>query len=173
LGNEYVIRGVIEFKDGTPAKDVEVWLRSERGKVSTRIDETDEEGRFAFELPPPEADSYKILVYPYGIVYPNLAPRTQDIAIRVQNGEASSFDEFREFMEKMRGEFEARKGDRKEIDRLRAKLREFSRRVTPIREFAEGIEPDGESNKHILKTIERDLGEFATRGFGRPQRPRE
>lgn len=79
----FVIKGTVEFDGGDPAKDVDVFLKTERGNVATKLDSTNEKGEFSFSLPPPNAKSYKLFIWPFGIEQNGLAPKAQVLSIRV------------------------------------------------------------------------------------------
>jgi len=76
------IAGYVVFANGGGAP-VEIWLKSESGRVSTRITRTDSKGYFEFVIPPPNAQKFKLLVHPYGYEYEHLAPINQSISIIV------------------------------------------------------------------------------------------
>lgn len=135
---DFVIGGTVQFKNGKAAKDVEVWLKSDRGNVSTSRDITDSEGKFAFDLPPPKADAYKLFVYPYGIMYDNLAAKDQKLSIDLPVNEAASASGW-------------------------AKSRTIAERLKllrAIREFRKGVTQDDDASKKIregTKAIESIL----------------
>lgn len=155
----YVIAGSVEFDDGTPANEVQVWLKSERGKVSTRIATTSRDGRFKFKLPPPKADSYRLLVYPYGTNYENLAPKSQELGIRLSKQRFDTAKAFRQAMEDAQERY-AEASARGEFPKeLRRSLAEMQKYLRAIAEFAEGVEGDDGDNAAVRKQLKDDFGE--------------
>ena len=79
----FVIAGFVRFADDKPAEGVEVLLKAEEGNVGTRLLETNKNGRFEFQLTPPHANRFKLLILPFGFEYSNLAADGQDIKVIV------------------------------------------------------------------------------------------
>ncbi len=131
----FVIGGFVRFENGKPADQVEVWLKSTSGAVSTRTTATKPDGSFQFELPPPIATKFKLLVYPYGFEYPNLAPEKQQISVVIPGTERMSFANYTE------------------------KLPERSRLLVYLKyeDFFRGVKAEDEPSRLVLDRLEKDV----------------
>lgn len=154
--NAFVLGGTVELDDGQPAHNVEVWLRSESGEVSTRIEATDGSGRFEFAVRAPEAGSYKLLVYPYGKIYPSLAPKRQELAIRVPSKEVISVFRLSESVAEIRKKRE--KGEKLTTEESMT-LRKYAEIEAAIANFLNGIDPADPKNAQLVNKLNGDFGE--------------